>query len=139
MAQSRGNDINKLVQDAEKAVRDGAYVALGFGILGFQQAQVRRRELTKLLSQRSPRATPPGQTGGFGDRVAANASVGRTQLTELAKTVDARLAPVRHQIDEQVDALEQTLSPTARKAVGTDRAVASVSEARLRSLVGLES
>jgi hypothetical protein len=128
MAQSPVNDINKLVSDAEKVLRDGAYVALGFGILGFQQAQVRRRELTRLLSQRKP-----------ADRLAANASVGRAQLGDMVKHVDARLAPVRRQLDEQVDALEQTLSPTARKAVGTVRSAASVSEARLRSLIGLDS
>jgi hypothetical protein len=128
MAKSPVDDINKLVSDAEKVLRDGAYVALGFGILGFQQAQVRRRELARLLAERKP-----------ADGVAAHASVGRAQLSDLVKNVDARLAPVRHQIDEQVDALEQTLSPTARKAVGTVRSAASVSEARLRSLIGLDS
>jgi hypothetical protein len=137
MPQNPVNDLNKLVQDAEKAVRDGAYVALGLGILGFQRVQVRRHELTKLLSQRPPHANAPGPNSGFGDRFAANASVGRTQLTDLVKTVDARLTPVRRQIDEQVDALEQTLSPTARKAVGTVRSAATASEARLRSLIGL--
>lgn len=30
--------------------RDVGYVAIGFGVLGFQQAQVRRRELTRSLS-----------------------------------------------------------------------------------------
>lgn len=32
-----------------KLARDAAYVAVGFGVLGFQRAQVRRRELRKRL------------------------------------------------------------------------------------------
>jgi hypothetical protein len=31
------------------AAKDLAYTAIGFGVLGFQQAQVRRRELEKAL------------------------------------------------------------------------------------------
>jgi hypothetical protein len=33
-------------------LRDAAYVAVGFGVLGFQRAQARRRQLTKLLEHR---------------------------------------------------------------------------------------
>ncbi len=39
--------------DADKVVaaaRDAAYVTIGFGVLAFQQAQVRRRELESQLS-----------------------------------------------------------------------------------------
>lgn len=35
------------------AARDAAYVAIGFGVLGFQQLQVRRRELAKVLASES--------------------------------------------------------------------------------------
>jgi hypothetical protein len=34
---------------APPALKNAAYVAIGFGVIGFQKAQVRRRELTKQL------------------------------------------------------------------------------------------
>jgi hypothetical protein len=119
MPQTPINDFSKLVIDAEKTLRDGAYVALGLGILGFQQAQVRRHELTK--------------------RFGSDAATGRAQLSELAKTVEERIAPVRKQLDEQVGAIEETLPPAAKKVVGTVRSAASDAEARLRTLVGRSS
>lgn len=42
-------DINKAAADVNNAVREGAYVAVGLGVLGFQRAQVRRVELIKQL------------------------------------------------------------------------------------------
>ncbi|HSH23887.1 MAG TPA: hypothetical protein VK975_07490 [Acidimicrobiales bacterium] len=48
-----------------KLVQDAAYVSLGFGVLAFQKAQVRRRQLERLLADRcgcgekpAPRAAP---------------------------------------------------------------------------------
>lgn len=35
------------VDTVAATARDAAYVAIGFGVLGFQQAQVRRRELER--------------------------------------------------------------------------------------------
>ncbi len=37
------------VSDITKTVKDAAYVAVGFGVLAFQRAQVRRRELEQQL------------------------------------------------------------------------------------------
>jgi hypothetical protein len=34
-----------------RALEGGAYVAVGFGVLGFQRAQVRRRELQRRMSR----------------------------------------------------------------------------------------
>lgn len=34
------------ITDLNRRLRDPAYTAVGFGVLGFQRAQVRRRELT---------------------------------------------------------------------------------------------
>lgn len=43
------------------AAKDLAYVAIGFGVLGFQQAQVKRRELEKALGCADARAARPTQ------------------------------------------------------------------------------
>jgi hypothetical protein len=44
------------VPDVNKTLKDAAYVALGFGVLGFQKAQVRRREAFKLVDELIKRA-----------------------------------------------------------------------------------
>ncbi|HEY1633727.1 MAG TPA: hypothetical protein VGF64_03135 [Acidimicrobiales bacterium] len=38
-----------------KLAKDAAYVAVGFGVLGFQRAQVRRREVLKRLDDQRGR------------------------------------------------------------------------------------
>ena len=38
------------LNDLSKTLKDAAYVAVGFGVLAFQKAQVRRRELEKQLA-----------------------------------------------------------------------------------------
>jgi hypothetical protein len=43
-----GIDADRVVE----ALRDAAYITIGFGVLGVQQAQVRRRELVSFLSER---------------------------------------------------------------------------------------
>jgi len=39
------------MDDAATWLRDSLYTAVGFGVLGFQQAQLRRRELQKELAR----------------------------------------------------------------------------------------
>lgn len=39
------------IQDSTRLARDAAYVSIGFGVLGFQKLQVRRRELEKELAK----------------------------------------------------------------------------------------
>ena len=41
-------------------VEDAAYVAVGFGVLAFQRAQVRRRELERLLEGWCPQRAGDG-------------------------------------------------------------------------------
>lgn len=41
--------VDRVVSQAVATAKDVAYVAVGFAVLGFQQAQVRRRELEKAL------------------------------------------------------------------------------------------
>jgi hypothetical protein len=48
------------VPDVNKILKDGAYVALGFGVLGFQKAQVRRRQATRMVDELVKRARTMG-------------------------------------------------------------------------------
>jgi hypothetical protein len=50
-------DINKTATDVNNALREGAYFAVGLGVLGFQRAQVRRVELTKQLESQLSQLT----------------------------------------------------------------------------------
>ena len=104
-------DIERLVDDATKVVADGAHVAVGFGVLGFQRAQVERRRLRKTAS-----SVIPERLDEVGRAVAANADATRAQLRGLARDLDQSLAPVRHQLERSACALGQRLPPPAREA-----------------------
>ncbi len=43
--------LSALPEDLIKRLEDAAYVSVGFGVLAFQQAQVKRRELQRLLDR----------------------------------------------------------------------------------------
>ena len=60
-------DLSGLDQKVVGVARDAAYIGIGFGVLAFQQAQVRRREIEKAVSGRI--------------------DAGRTQLDGLVRTV----------------------------------------------------
>jgi hypothetical protein len=146
MVQINATEINKLVAETEKALRDGAYVVVGLGVLSFQSAQVRRRELAKqlqtegtaLAGQLNDTAEKIGeQLSGVGERLVTNLSASRGQITELAKSVDERVAPTRAQIDQQVDAFGERLPASARTVFTTVRSALATPEAALRTAVGL--
>ncbi|MDA8044867.1 MAG: hypothetical protein M0Z30_06465 [Actinomycetota bacterium] len=158
-------DLDKAAADLNKAVRDAAYVAVGLGVIGFQKAQVQRVELSKQLeAQMAGLATFGEQLNGqaepyieaaqkqvadlrdqltklAGDLIPSEAPIDaatvRSQLTELAKSVDEALAPVRQQLEEQLDRLEEVLPQTARELVQTVRGAAAAQEQAVRSAVGL--
>ncbi|MCB0956437.1 MAG: hypothetical protein R2694_12785 [Ilumatobacteraceae bacterium] len=91
-------DAGKLAELDDKiaaALRDAAYVAIGFGVLAVQQAQVRRRDLVKALNERLENQK--------GDQV-------KRQIEDLVRSLEDRLGS----LDERLDAFEATLD----KAVG---------------------
>ena len=145
MVQITTDDINKLVTETEKSLREGAYVAVGLGVLGFQRAQVRRREMAKLLGTDAGLAEQINgatekiaeQLTGVSDRVATNLASSREQFGELFRTVDERVAPTRAQIDQQVDALQERLPASARNVLSSLRSALAAPEASPRNAVGL--
>ncbi|HRB03986.1 MAG TPA: hypothetical protein PLP26_11510, partial [Ilumatobacteraceae bacterium] len=89
-----GLDANKLAGLDEKlvgAVRDAAYVTIGFGVLAFQQAQVRRREVVQNLADR------------FG--------TSKGQMDDMLKSVEAQIA----RFDARFDALDAKLDTAVVK------------------------
>jgi hypothetical protein len=145
MVQFNATELNKMVADAEKSVRDGAYVVVGLGVLGFQRAQVQRRELAKRLgtdgdafaAQLNETAEKiGGQLTDVGERVFSNLGASREQMVDLARSVDEIVSPTLAQIDQQVAALEERLPASARNVVSSVRTVMAAPEAALRNFVG---
>jgi hypothetical protein len=157
-------DLEQAAADFNNALKEAAYVAVGLGVLGFQRAQVQRVELMKqleaqLASLSSFSSTLNSQLESYvatarqqlaEARAQLNklstdalptelpdAAAVRTQLTELAKSVDEAVAPVRQQFEEQLDRLEEVLPQTARDFVQSVRGAAATQEQNLRTAVGL--
>ncbi|MDQ3574529.1 MAG: hypothetical protein M3378_00425 [Actinomycetota bacterium] len=78
------------VDDVTRTMRDAAYVAVGLGVLGFQQAQVRRRELAQQLQSQRPELE--SQVAGT-----------RHQISALARDVEQRLEPVMVDVSQRVE------------------------------------
>ena len=91
--------------------RDAAYVAVGFGVLGYQRAQVQRNELKNLLSRDQ------------------HLSGVRAELTKGVTQLDNLLETATQFIETSLQPLEQQLPPTitelTTKAFGQAREVRS--------------
>lgn len=116
--------------DAEQVLavlRDAAYVMIGFGVLGVQQAQVRRREVMAKL-----RTNPVVQQLGASPE----------QLDDLMKALEARVGQlderlqiIEGKLDSAVEALEARLPEQAGALVGQAHEVAKAARTQLRGLV----
>ncbi|HMC39998.1 MAG TPA: hypothetical protein VKI19_10080 [Acidimicrobiales bacterium] len=157
-------DLEKATADFNNALKEAAYVAVGLGVLGFQRAQVQRVELTKQIEAQLAALSSFSTTfnsqletyvkaarGQLAELRAQlvkvssealpselpDAAAVRTQLTDLAKSVDEAVAPVRQQFEDQLDRLEEVLPQTARDLIQSVRGAAATQEQALRSAVGL--
>ena len=93
--------------DLRKTLTDTAYVTIGIGVLGFQQAQVRRRELQQRL----------GDAGGC---LGTRAADGRSRIEGLQHTVEElaqqfrdRLEPVVGQVVDQALRVQTVINRAA--------------------------
>lgn len=105
---SIGKDMNKtardMTKDLTKLAEDAAYVAVGLGVLGFQRAQVRRREMGKRLEkQLAGREMPVGDA--------------RKELSRTLKELDRQLEQVIGRFDTAFEPVSQRLPATAQAMV----------------------
>ncbi len=99
-------------------MRDAAYTAVGFGVLGFQRAQVRRRQLARQL------------------QVDARLEAARSQLWVLARELDERLEPfVADVLEPFLDDAEARLPPVPREVVSRSRQTARAARSELLRLL----
>jgi hypothetical protein len=91
-------DLGKI--DLRKTATDAGYVTVGLGVLGFQQAQVRRRELRQTVGEK---------THGLRDRIETGARSANDWAQELGTQVKDRIEPVVGQVVDQVGVRVHTL------------------------------
>ena len=91
-------DFTKAAKDLAAVAKDATYVVIGAGVLGYQQAQVQRQELIKLLAE--PKAD-------IGDRVAAV----RSDLSGALRNVDSTVISLAERIEEIIERLETAVAP----------------------------
>jgi ElaB/YqjD/DUF883 family membrane-anchored ribosome-binding protein len=91
-------DFTKAAKDIAAIAKDATYVVIGAGVLGYQQAQVQRQELRKLLAE--PKAD-------IGDRV-ANV---RTDLSGALRNVDTTVGNLAERLEEIIERLETAVAP----------------------------
>ncbi|HEY3811088.1 MAG TPA: hypothetical protein VGL49_06605 [Acidimicrobiales bacterium] len=85
-------DVNKAAADFNHAFKEGAYVAVGLGVLGFQRAQVQRVELVKQLEAQFGQLS--AQFEGYTESARSQAELARHQLAEQFSELSERLEEV---------------------------------------------
>jgi uncharacterized membrane protein YccC len=96
-------DFEKTAGDLTKVVQDAAYMAIGLGIMGFQQAQVRRREILEQIErQRAVIET-------IGDA--------RQDVAKAVKEIDRTMGRVFERLDSSMEPVSELLPPSAQAVV----------------------
>jgi DNA anti-recombination protein RmuC len=123
--------------DVTQTMKDTAYVTVGLGVLGFQRAQVARRELSSTLSTDSTRFQEQlkTQVADVTDAVEAQLADFRTQLARAATNLEETLEPVAKQLAGRLDEVEERLPEQVKAVVASARSVAETAAAQVRSLL----
>jgi len=101
--------------ETRKTQTDAGYVAVGLGVLGYQQAQVRRRELQQRV----------GSTGGC---LNARAVDGKAKLDTVAQTVGEKAQSLR--------GLRDSIETQARSANGWAQELGAQVKERIEPVIG---
>jgi hypothetical protein len=113
------------VTDLGQTLKDAAYVTVGLAVLGFQRAQVRRRELTRDLRETRRRLEHRG------------ADVG-AQVTRLVRDVDQSLDPLVALVEQGLDGVERRLPGPARDTLRVTREATRQARAEVRARLAPE-
>jgi hypothetical protein len=131
--------------DLRKTAADAAYIAVGAGVLGFQQAQVRRREASERITAfaKDAREAIGTQTSTLQTRVSDTASSSIGTATSTIKTLNPRewvdpvIGDVRQRVEpviEQIKGISVT-APVQALPDHLNKAV-EVGKARVQSFRG---
>ena len=92
--------------DVKKTVSDAGYIAIGLGVMGYQQAQTRRRELTSRLD------TASGKVSDRGREVQGFVAEGTRQIGARGSAAKGR---AEDQVRSQVEKLQEFGTEVARR------------------------
>lgn len=118
-------DATRLAETNQKlvaAVRDAAYVTVGFGVLALQKAQVRRREMVRSIAER------------FG---ASKTQVEQmlTKFEDQFAKLDDRVIALENKLDATVEKFEDRLPHQAANVVGQAHDLVKAARKQVREFV----
>jgi hypothetical protein len=111
--------------DVRKTLEDAAYITVGVGVIAFQQAQVRRREVQASVEKQAKEAK---------SFLKSRTNDGKVKLEGLAKDVSGRVEPLVGDLRQRFEPIAEQIQsvPAQLKQaveVGTSRAKEIVSRA----------
>jgi hypothetical protein len=130
--------------DLKKTAADAAYIAVGAGVLGFQQAQVRRKEAAERIATfaKDAQSLVETQAATVRNRVADGSTTGLDTATTTIKSLDPRplvepvLGDVRQRVEPVIEQLKGlSVSVPAQVPEHLNKAV-EVGKARVQSFRG---
>lgn len=119
--------------DINQSLKDAAYVGIGFGVITFQRAQVRRQELKKQLESQLGEAK-----GGFSklsETVEDRVKLLEERFEGVQGQLDAVLTEVEGNLGKALDELATRLPEPAGDVLATARAAGRDAASQLRSRV----
>jgi hypothetical protein len=105
--------------DVTKNIKDAGYIAVGAGVIGFQQAQVRRREIGSEVTRRAQdaRSCAQGQLGSLRSQVV-------TQTAEARTNIEGQALGAWELATTGISGVTTSISGTATGLAGTATALA---------------
>jgi hypothetical protein len=107
-------DLSKAAQDLANAAKDVTYVVIGVGVLGYQKAQVQRREILKRLSD--PKAGIEGRIQGVRTDLSGAMQAVDAKVEDLIAKVEAAFVPIEDRLPGQARDLAKQVQVQAREA-----------------------
>jgi hypothetical protein len=123
--------------DVTQTLKDSAYVAVGLSVLGFQRAQVARRELASTVGVDRDRleASLKAQVEDLTIVLDAQLSEVRTQVHKAVANLEEALEPVAKELEVRFDDVEQRLPDHVKAVVASARQAAETAATQVRSLL----
>lgn len=129
------------VEDLNKIVKDAAYVAIGFGVIAVQKAQVQRREITEQLQTQvidQARAQLTEARENL-EKVTSDTTAQWEKLSgtveDRVKLVEERLSDLEDRIEQALDQVQAKLPEAAAELVSQARDAAKDAREQVRTLV----
>jgi hypothetical protein len=110
------------IREVRQRAEDAAYTAVGVGVLGFQQAQVRRRAVQEHLADAARDARGQATTlgGEAWSAVEALSTEVRGRVEPIVSRLGERVDPVVADVRARVEPVLATVGSTVRRVSGHD-------------------